>query len=402
MRKLDILVYAFGGLRERRLRSSLTILGIVVGSALIVALIANSQGLGKTITEELEAMGAQNILVIPASPTSGFRPTDYDVAFLSNLPGVKAVVPLYTSSLELVVGNTKKSVTVFGTDPTKTSIILPRLKVEAGDELKPNDLARVGVGYNLAHPVDPSETPIVLGQSITLRLATDSGLASRSFTVGTIYDRFGASLFIDLDNAVILSIPAARSLFQTNYYHALTVTADRPEVVDSLVEVLRQRYGSSARVIDAASIIETARNILGSFTFFLGVVASIALLVAGIGIANTMVMSVMERTREIGVLRALGFTKREVTAIFMAEAFLTGLIGGILGVLTGVALSIGMGGVFTGFLRGARFAPRYEPIITPELIGLTILFAIVVGVIAGLYPSYRASRIDPVKALKEE
>ena len=125
---------------------------------------------------------------------------------------------------------------------------------------------------------------------------------------------------------------------------------------------------------------------------------------------NTMIMSVMERTREIGVLRALGFSQKDVATVFLMEAALIGIIGGILGVSMGVVSSTVMGGIFarmfrvenpsTGFARGLEFS--YSPVITPELLGMSFIFAIIVGLASGLYPALKAARMDPVQALRTE
>jgi putative ABC transport system permease protein len=163
-------------------------------------------------------------------------------------------------------------------------------------------------------------------------------------------------------------------------------------------------YGRNVIVISPSTILNTVRSIIGSFTIFLAVIASVSLFVAGLGIMNTMIMSVMERTREIGVLRSVGMKRREVLLVFLFEAILTGLIGGVIGVGMGVGLSVGFSGYAQNFLR---FGPGFDalpitPIIRPENIVGTLIFALLVGSVSGLYPARRASLVDPVMALKTE
>ncbi|RLG04070.1 MAG: hypothetical protein DRN61_03760, partial [Thaumarchaeota archaeon] len=149
---------------------------------------------------------------------------------------------------------------------------------------------------------------------------------------------------------------------------------------------------------------------ISNFSIFMLIVASTSLVVAGVGIMNTMIMSVMERTREIGVLRAIGFSQRDVATIFLAEAALIGAIGGVIGILLGVSASLTMGDVFGRMFQveeattpiGQALQISYTPVISPELLLESFLFAILVGIFSGLYPALKAARMDPVQALRAE
>jgi putative ABC transport system permease protein len=164
-------------------------------------------------------------------------------------------------------------------------------------------------------------------------------------------------------------------------------------------------------------MLETVQSITGQLTLFLGGIAAISLFVAGIGTMNTMFVSIMERTREIGVLKAIGYKSRDVLTMFLAEASLTGIIGGVLGTIVGVAFSFLLSGGLQGLgvrgsaggqaqmgagAMGGGMAMGFTPAITPELVVFSLLFPIGIAVIAGLYPAWRASRLNIVLALKYE
>ncbi|MEM2803736.1 MAG: FtsX-like permease family protein, partial [Nitrososphaerota archaeon] len=253
---------------------------------------------------------------------------------------------------------------------------------------------------------------ILPGQSISVEVVTPKGKTQASYVVSCVYDEFGATLFVDADTMVLITIPGGRRLFGESLYHGILVRAIDPRDVDYIIDQLSLMYGRNANIVSPTSILRTVQSILGSFTFFLAVIAAVSLLVAGIGIANTMIMSVMERVREIGVLRAIGMTKRDIMIIFLSEASLTGAIGGILGIMLGVMLSYGVSIMTSSLFHFEQSSTTssmasfgsipYEPTITPLLLIQTFFFAIMIGMISGIYPARRAASLDPVVALRTE
>ncbi|MEM3157037.1 MAG: FtsX-like permease family protein, partial [Nitrososphaerota archaeon] len=394
MELVEAIKFGLKALMERRTRSILTILGIAIGTALIIALVANGQGLNDSITNKLLELGANNIVILPSTGSS-LRFNDADVQKISLIPGVEAVLPFYLTSATVKYGGISLNGRVYATDPASVKILFPQLTVLQGTPPIRSDSTSAAIGYKLAFPPDYPGVKILPGQSISVEVVTPKGKTQASYVVSCVYDEFGATLFVDADTMVLITIPGGRRLFGESLYHGILVRAIDPRDVDYIIDQLSLMYGRNANIVSPTSILRTVQSILGSFTFFLAVIAAVSLLVAGIGIANTMIMSVMERVREIGVLRAIGMTKRDIMIIFLSEASLTGAIGGILGIMLGVMLSYGVSIMTSSLFHFEQSSTTssmasfgsipYEPTITPLLLIQTFFFAIMIGMISGIY-----------------
>lgn len=408
MKLLDIMWYAFKGLRDRRTRSILTILGITIGITAVITLISNTSGFDNFLTDALSRIGSNNIWIIPTE--GGVKFTDTDVIMLSRLPGVKATAPFYLQRILLKAGSIEKYVNFLATDPRVIKLILPDLRLKEGEPLQPSDMALVALGYKVAYPPEDPNKQIRLYSSISVIIQQGSNLKTRSFMVGAIYDEFGSTPYLDVDNSILASVEAARNLFGSRHYPAIVIIAESPDAVEPIIKMLRNMYGDEVEIISPLTIVRNVRAIISNFSIFMLIVASVSLIVAGIGIMNTMMMSVMERTREIGILRAIGFSQRDVAMVFLAEAALIGVIGGLLGITLGISASITLGDIFGRMFQVGDASTRmgqvlrisYTPVISPNLILESFLFAIFVGVFSGLYPALKASRMDPVQALRAE
>jgi putative ABC transport system permease protein len=224
---------------------------------------------------------------------------------------------------------------------------------------------------------------------------------------------FGQGFFINPDETIFINTLAGQSLTRQQTFSGIFVVARSAEDVDLVINSIQERYGRGLRVFASSTFLNSIRSVNEGISTILTSVAFMAVIVAFIGIMTTMFTSVAERTREIGILKSVGFRKRHIMGIFLAESSLTGLLGGIVGVGFGIVLSYLVIGIFggnlgvggSGFGRRSGNAPPaldITPVITPELLIGTVLLALGIGALAGILPAWRASKLIPVEALKHE
>jgi len=255
----------------------------------------------------------------------------------------------------------------------------------------------------------------VVGQSVSLEYGS-AGVSREVQVVGAL-EPYGFSM-ISVDDSIFMTTGGLSALTGRSSYSAIYIKTTGAGAEDTVTAYLKAYYGTTVSTLSVSQITQIVSTITGLLTVFLGAIAAISLFVAGVGIANIMFVSVVERTKEIGVLKALGFKGRHILSLFLSEAALLGIIGGILGILSGVAISyivpylfsgsIGSSS-FTGLQPGGSAATRqiagsfsYSPVFSPEIIALVFLFAVGLSVMAGFYPARRASKMNPVDALRHE
>ncbi len=410
---------AFKALKDRKLRSALTVLGIVIGSALIVALVASTGGLTASVSAQVEKIGVTTITVFATSQRTPL--TDQDIASVEQNVGVKDVIPYYSRRLNLNYGTNSLSVNVFGIEQTKLQLLYKGLELSDGVYVNDYDPTGVVVGSAIANDPSGIFPSVDVNGMLTLQgTATgNKAVPSYSFIVKGVLVTYGAAGFVNIDESAFMSLNGARMLFGSAYYSGLYVIAESPDVVNSVITSLTNYFGGNARITSSSAFLSTVQSITSQLTIFLGSVAAVSLVVAGVGIANTMYISVIERTREIGVLKALGFRPKQIMSLFLAEAAVTGMLGSIFGTLAGVGLSFllggglpfGMGGRTTGGGGGfggpgggqsALGASSFSPVFSVNLILFSLIFPIAIAVLAGYYPAWRASKLNTVTALKYE
>jgi putative ABC transport system permease protein len=393
----EAILLAWNSLKERKLRSFLTILGISIGVLAIISLVSIGEGLRVAVTKQIEQLGANKILVMPFAEMgpqamSGSYFEQKDVNKIEKVRGVKLVAPFLMKTLEVEFGGEKKLIMVTGTEPEKTQEIFEKVQgyeLEDGRFLTKKDKSSVVLGNSVAHNMFSSDLEI--GDRIKI--------ANKDFRVVGILKEVGNR--ID-DNTIILPLNVMRELTgEEKEITMIMVEAKSSNEVKKTAERIQEtledyRKKGTFAVLTTEQLSERMKNIGLVLTIFLGGIAAISLIVAGIGIANTMIMSVMERTREIGIMKAIGATNRNIMKIFLMESVLISLIGGVIGCI------LGIGGATTlsriSFFQGTTLRTT----VTPELLVFGLIFSVTIGVLFGLWPAYKASRLNPVEALRYE
>jgi ABC-type antimicrobial peptide transport system permease subunit len=242
--------------------------------------------------------------------------------------------------------------------------------------------------------------------SMSLTISGSKGAVSYAVLASGILAQYGTALFSNIDDTVYVSLQAGQILSKSPYFSGIYVVVDNTDDVATVQNTITTYYSNNVRVISPGQILSSIQAITGQLTVFLGSIGAVSLFVATVGIVNTMYVSVMERTREIGILKAIGYKPKQIMGMFLSEAALTGLIGAFTGLALGYALSFLMGGLLAGstfrFGPGGGGGTTIQPVFSPELIIFSLVFPVILATLAGLYPAWRASRMNAVVALKYE
>jgi len=421
MRTSDIFKLAFKALRDRKLRSFLTIVGIMVGSAIILALIASSSGLSAGVQSQVSKIGANTLTVSSARQFFGgggsnnaqsYQLSQQDVSTIRSFQGVSDVIPYYSQRVTVSYGsNSISDAELIGLDTSVLSTMYKGLSLYSGSMPDSYDPSSAAVGYSIAFPTGSTDQ-LTLNQMVSLTLGGSSS-GSLTFLVKGIFSEYGRVLFSDIDATVFISLQSAEILLKTQYFSGLYVITNTAGDITTVQQEIESYYGTNVRVMNAGSMVSSVESITSQMTVFLGSIGAVSLFVAAVGITNTMFVSVMERTREIGILKALGYMPRQIMSMFLSEAALSGVVGGVGGTILGYALSFILGGSLSSFSglgmgggppgqTSSTSSTTFTPVFTPELIAFSLLFPIGIAVLAGLYPAWRASRMNAVVALKYE
>jgi putative ABC transport system permease protein len=392
-------------------------LGVVIGITAIVGLASLGEGFRVEIRDRMQQGFELDILiVIPGSFTTGlgeFAPEE--VARVRNVSGAESITALMTLPkvrLNNDDGEPLNALTVAGVNISEIAQMLPeRLTPMEGSIPSSEENDTLVLGYKACFLNETTRLANV-GDNITMQVGTPPFSATKTLRVAAILDKSGTSGITNFDYWAFISTNATIDITQREAYNIILVkVADveqSEQVADNIESAFENPYFIS--ILVPLAFMRQVDRILNIVQIFLMAIASISLLVAGIGIMNIMTVSVMERTREIGILKAIGAKSQTVLAMFLSEAVLIGLVGGLIGVLTGYGLSYGLSYVLANFIpQGAAFqtsdtAQRMviNPVFSPEWTSLALLFAIIVCIIFGLYPARKASKLNPVDALRYE
>ena len=397
-------------LRANRLRSALTMLGIVIGVAAVIAMVAVGSGATERIQQQIEAIGSNLILVIPGSITSnGVRlgsgatvtlSEDDARAIASECPAVAEVAPTVRGGAQVTYGNNNWATSIVGTTPDYLTIrdqtVVRGNPFSADDGSSGTKVALLGgtVSQNLFGSADPT------GQTIRIK--------NVPFTVDGVLSAKGQSpTGQDQDDVILIPISTAkRQVVGASQANAGSIGAIMVQAVDahsmdeaqSEIEALvRQRHrmrpgqDDDFTVRNLSDVFSAQESSARVMSILLGAIASVSLVVGGIGIMNIMLVSVTERTREIGLRIAIGARTRDLLAQFLVEAVTLSILGGIAGILVGVTASALI----------SHFA-GWNTLVSPTAIALAFVFSALVGVFFGYYPARKAALLDPIEALRFE
>ncbi|TPV92421.1 MAG: FtsX-like permease family protein [Myxococcales bacterium FL481] len=398
------IVLAFKAIARNRMRSLLTALGVVIGVASVIGMVHLGQAATQSVTGQISSLGSGLLYVLPGTSRRGpaavsgaaesFASADVD-ALKRDILGVH-VAPVTSQRALLVYGNANYATTVTGTD---NGFFLTRdWELSQGRSFEARELSRGAavcvVGQTVVDELFAGEDPI--GDSMRV------GKASCSI-IGVLTSK-GKSFGNDQDEIVLMPLRAVqRRLAGTTDIHLIYVSVSSAAQTSTravklaIEELLRERRRirdgeeDDFHVRDMEDIANTLSSTTSILTALLGAVAAVSLLVGGIGIMNIMMVSVTERTREIGIRLAIGARGREVLLQFLVEAVAVSVLGGALGVVVGVV--------------GSWYAVRQlkmEFVVSPDIIGLAFAFSVIIGVVFGFVPARKAARLDPIEALRHE
>jgi putative ABC transport system permease protein len=444
MKTIDIFGYSFSAIKLRKLRAALTTLGVIIGIAAIVALLSITQGLQATLTHQLnQGLSANTLIVTPgsggflsgtsesggagggtgadrggfgggggtSSENSGFNLyVNYTSEIDALSPDIESSIAIISRSGYIQTGNLNRSVTIYGVDFNQYAQIYSTTFVAASGTI----------------PTNPSETDAVVGtrvnqpgQNGTLYFGADDSI-NIVWTNATVLPPVNETYIANVtgvlgkiggfgiggpsDTGVYIPIDKAESFFGTGQADMIIVQLKNhdPATINATSTAITSHFSNQVSVISATAVLSLLTSIFSLLNLFLGGIAAISLLVAGIGIMNIMIVSLIERTREIGILKALGMKSRTVLTIFLGESVIIGLMGAVIGIILGWILANITARVLSSGVFGGGGGFTITPLLTPEVLVGALAFGVGVSVIFALYPAWRASKLKPVEALRYE
>ncbi len=406
MNLLESVYVALEGLRANKMRAMLTMLGIIIGVGSVIAMLAIGQGMRQRMMSSIQSLGT-NVLVVNSGSTSrggvmggmgsqqNLTLDDAD-AILKNCPSIVAAVPEVSRGAQLKYGNKNTNASVVGSVPSFLSV--RNFKIADGrvfSDREVKSMKKVAIiGPTTATNLFGTVSPV--GKTISIK-------GSKFLIIGLLQVKGVSSGFGgDPDDQVVIPVTTAmRRLFGIKNVRNISLEAKSMDMMDVATAEIQKALRKTHRIEEGApddfnvrnqaEMMTMANDISGMITAFLGGIAAISLLVGGIGIMNIMLVSVTERTREIGIRMAVGARRHDIQTQFLVEALVISFVGGIMGILLGMLIAWIMGQ-----------ATGWTIAITPFSVFLSFGFAALIGVVFGIYPALKASRLDPIDALRYE
>ncbi len=432
MKFAEILKLSLNGLTHRGLRSWLTILGIIVGVAAVVAMLSIGAGMSQSMEAQMSTLGADVLTVSAGSaraqgPETVFRDryqpggdfpggsqqtsetntptlTDSDILAISTADGVETVSGIISGRATVQYLAQTATVSVEGIDPTAWNTMTTS-QLASGRYLEPGDGTSILIGNNVANGMFDYN----LTENMQIRVE------SKTFIIVGILKESGTGSFGGDDRTIFMTLESARDIItdiDNNEYSSIQVKITDTNAVDQIIENINQVLYTSRMVTEdtkdftvtsPTSMLETIQSTMATLTFFLTSIAGISLLVGAIGIANTMFMSVMERTRLIGILKSIGTKNSEIMKLFLTESAIIGLMGGLLGIFLGFIVVGIISSVGINIMGMGRMGTNTSvAVITPVLIIFALLFSTAIGILSGLIPARQAAKLQIVEAMRSE
>ncbi len=389
MRISDYISIAAHQIKKNRLRTVLTVLGIMIGIASMITVISVGGGGQDMINAELQKFGINRVWFFPndvRGPNDLLTMTD--ATMLSEVNGVSQVAPSAYEKSILSTDRTNIASDVVGTTPSLFT--MEQMTFQEGRAISEKDVAY-------------ARQVVVLSQEAKEELFDDKdavekkvSINGQKFTVIGVEKEDQSIYSSFFSGKCYIPVTTFNAMFSNNYMDEISVSVQNTDtldgVIDNCVKRLLNKYGDGTiKIINLTKELQNAQNILDIFKTVVSAVAAIALVVGGIGIMNIMLVTIKERTREIGIRKALGAGEHHILGQFLAEALFYAMLGGLLGLIAGVALT-----------RAASSVLGIEASVSASAATLSVLFSATVGIIFGLMPAYKASKLDPVEALRHE
>jgi len=412
----ETFIIALRSLSSNKLRSSLTILGIIIGVAAVVAMLGIGRGAQAGITASVTQNGTNLLYVRPgaaqsaggvrAAAGSGASLTLDDASALQSVAGVSAVAPEVDGRVQLVYEGANANTSLVGTTPDYAAA--RSVSVAYGDFLSDSQVS----GRSLVAVLGPTVATTLFGDpgsavGQTIKVG-QSGIPVKVIGVtvakgGSGFGNQDDEIFVPITTAQTRLIGAARNGASTSVQTInvqVTDASQIPQVTSDMTALLDQRHkvlsgAEDFTIQNQADILSTPTGVTNTLTLFLGGIAGISLLVGGIGVMNIMLVSVTERTREIGIRKALGARRNDILTQFLVESAALSLLGGLLGIALGYIIATSMGKVNLG-------GSAITPVVGADSMLLATLFSAAIGLFFGIYPAMRASSLAPVEALRYE
>jgi len=401
---VDFVRLSLKALSERRTRATLTIVGIAIGPLILVMMNSVVGSYSNYIVERVTSLGQNAIAIFP---TENYQLEEEDLNYIRTISAVARAEPFYNTQGILKRGNEELKLSIFSVDYSLLFEAIGSLEIGEGSIPSESNVIYTIIGRKIAYK--DNEKYFQLESVLTLTVpkiegGKITGKKTVNVVVGAILKEYGGALIVDPDLTIFTCFEAGKRLLGLSKWSGILVLVNDPANVKHTVSTLRQHYEEKVQIIAFSLIAEAISSVTGAINFINFSTSLSAFAVAIAGVAATMITSVMERTREIGVMKAIGYTNSQILLLILMESIVMSLVGGTVGISIGVvgAYILASRGFTIGGIGESGITLQLNPLITPSLIVQTLVLTMLIGLMGGALPAHRASKIPPVVALRYE